>query len=196
MDKTREVYISVDVETDGPCAGTSSMLSLGAAAIGWNTESHTWDMSHSFSANLIPLPECQADPMTTHEFWEKNPEAWDAVNVDQRPAGVVMQDFEAWLGKVRDAWKHRQMTMVCAPTAFDYPFLKFYMCNFLGVDKYLGHGCIDAKSVASTILKLPYRDTAKSYPKAWSRDQFRHSHIAVEDAIEQAFWFCRMIEDL
>jgi hypothetical protein len=56
---THEIYISTDVETDGPIPGPHSMLSLGAAA-------YTADKTlvSTFSANLETLSGAQAHPKT------------------------------------------------------------------------------------------------------------------------------------
>src|SRR5215831_10777388 len=54
-----EVYVSTDVETDGPIPGPHSMLSFASAA-------YLPDKSlvGTFTANLEPLPGAQADPGT------------------------------------------------------------------------------------------------------------------------------------
>ena len=54
-----EIYISTDVETDGPIPGPHSMLSIGSAA-------YTADkrLLSAFSANLETLPGVSAHPQT------------------------------------------------------------------------------------------------------------------------------------
>ena len=47
----REIYVSTDIETDGPLAGKHSMLSLGSAAYLADKE-----LLGTFSANLETLP--------------------------------------------------------------------------------------------------------------------------------------------
>ena len=68
-----EIYISTDVETDGPIPGPHSMLSIGSAA-------YTADkvLVATFSANLETLPGAQAHPKTA-EWWATQPEAWAAM---------------------------------------------------------------------------------------------------------------------
>ncbi|MFZ5510660.1 MAG: hypothetical protein ACOZCP_11460, partial [Pseudomonadota bacterium] len=48
----QEIYVSTDIETDGPVAGKHSMLSLGSAAYLADK-----GLLSTFSANLEPLPE-------------------------------------------------------------------------------------------------------------------------------------------
>jgi hypothetical protein len=54
-----EIYVSTDVETDGPVAGKHSMLSIGSAAYTPEKE-----MLSTFSANLETLPNAPSDSKT------------------------------------------------------------------------------------------------------------------------------------
>ena len=49
---TSEIYVSTDIETDGPTPGKHSMLSFGSAAF-----SHEGQLVSTFTANLKLLPE-------------------------------------------------------------------------------------------------------------------------------------------
>ena len=55
---TDEIYVSTDVEADGPIPGPNSMLSFGSAA-------YTADkvLVATFSANLETLPDAQSDAL-------------------------------------------------------------------------------------------------------------------------------------
>ena len=193
MDREREIYISLDVETDGKICGLSSMLSLGAAAVAWDREKRQWDISSTFSANLVPLPNCTQDA-DTMKFWSDNPVAWKTATSNQREAALVMQDFRSWLCDIGRKWNRRAVA-VGAPAAFDFPFVRYYLIRFTGTDEPFRHSCLDTKSIASTLLKLPYYASSKSsYPKSWSADKLPHTHVAVDDAVEQGYMLARMID--
>lgn len=64
-----EIYISCDVETDGPIPGANSMLSLGAVAFAPNR-----DQLGTFSVNLVELSGAAPDPKT-EAWWATQPEA-------------------------------------------------------------------------------------------------------------------------
>lgn len=195
MDKTREIYFSFDIESDGPVPGLNSMLSLGAAVLAWDTVKHEWRCTATFSINIEPLPDTHPDKDTT-DFWLENPEAFAATKVNQVSAGVAMERFAAWVQTCKQA-DSRKLVAVGSPAAFDYPFIRYYMLRFIRTDKPFGHSCIDTKSVASTILKIPYTESGKrNYPQSWFCDSFKHTHVAVEDAIEQGFMFARMLDGL
>ena len=67
-----EIYVSTDVETDGPVAGKHSSLSIGSAAYTAEKE-----MLSTFSANLETLPNAPPDSKTA-AWWLTQPEAWSA----------------------------------------------------------------------------------------------------------------------
>ena len=76
-----EIYVSTDVEADGPIPGPHSMLRLGSAAFHADgTELGT------YSANLELLPGACGHP-DTMKWWKKKPEAWATCREDLRPAG-------------------------------------------------------------------------------------------------------------
>lgn len=110
-----EIYISIDIETDGPAPGVNSMLALGAVAI-------MPDLSEGpiFYRKLLALPDARQHSDTMANFWAKNPLAWEEVNRDKLPAGAVMQEFAEWLNvnpakKIAVAW----------PIAFDFAFVNY-----------------------------------------------------------------------
>src|SRR6187399_2282243 len=86
-----EIYVSTDVEADGPIPGPHSMLSFASAAyLGDKTPVGT------YQANLALLPEARGEPRTM-AWWESQPEAWAACRRDVREPAVVMPEYVAWL---------------------------------------------------------------------------------------------------
>jgi DNA polymerase III alpha subunit (gram-positive type) len=180
------MYISLDIEADGPVPGLYSMLSLGAVAF-----QHGKEVDEFYSV-LKPLPEAQQHP-DTMKFWRDNPEAWAAVNTCQVDAAKVMLSFHDWLINL-----HRQygggLTPVGYPAAFDYMFINWYMVNFLGKN-IMGFSAFDLKSFATGLLDKPYRKTVKrTMPKDWFKDLPPHTHIAVDDAREQGLLLMNMLK--
>jgi len=55
------------------------------------------------------------------------------------------------------------------------------------------HSALDIKTYAMALLKTDYRDaTKRNMPKAWF-DKLPHTHVALDDAIEQGALFCNML---
>ena len=86
-----EVFVSTDVETDGPIPGPHSMLSFASAAFTADKRS-----VGTFSANLQTLPGATGHPKTM-EWWRSQPDAWAACRRDARPPEEAMPEYVRWL---------------------------------------------------------------------------------------------------
>ena len=178
-----ELYISTDVETDGPIPGPHSMLSIGSAA-------YTADkvLVPAFSANLETLPGAKAHPKT-EEWWATQPEAWEACRKDLESPEQAMKRYVSWLKALPG-----RPVFVAYPVGFDFTFVYWYLIKFAGENPF-GHSALDMKSFAMALLKLDYRQSSKrSMPKRWF-DDLPHTHVALDDAIEQGALFCNMLKE-
>lgn len=180
----KEMYFSIDVETDGPCPGISSMLSLGCAALVGD------EIVGKFSANLAQI-EGAAPNAATAAWWLDQPEAWKAATENQRPAGDVMGEFAAWV----EATSHGAgLKPVCVayPAGFDFTFVYWYLMRYNGSSPF-GFSCLDMKTYAACILGQPFRFTSKKQmPQEWFKGLPPHTHLAIDDAVEQALMFANM----
>src|SRR6266480_7533655 len=86
-----EIYVSADVETDGPIPGPHSMLSFASAAYLADKT-----LVGTFEANLTLLSGAKGDPKTM-EWWRGQPEAWAACRCNLRAPAEVMPEYAAWL---------------------------------------------------------------------------------------------------
>src|SRR5437773_4442034 len=86
-----EIYVSTDIETDGPIPGPNSMLSFGSAA--YTAQKRLVD---TFSANLLTLPGATGDPGTM-EWWRGQPDAWENARRDPQDPAEVMPRYVAWI---------------------------------------------------------------------------------------------------
>jgi len=147
MVRKPEIYVSTDVETDGPIPGPHSMLCLASAAY---LPDKT--LIGTFSANLEPLPGAKPHPKTM-KFWSRHPET------------------------------------------FDFMFVYWYLIRFVGESPF-GFVGLDIKTYAMAMLKQQeYRGCVKrKFPKRWF-DPHPHTHVALDDAIEQGALFCNMLAE-
>ncbi|NHZ66231.1 exonuclease [Massilia genomosp. 1] len=179
----QEIYISTDVETDGPIPGPHSMLSIGSAA-------YLADKTcvATFSANLACLPEAAAHPATA-AWWLTQPEAWAACRANLEAPQAAMQRYLAWVKSLPG-----KPVFVAFPAGFDFLFVYWYLIRFAGESPF-SHSALDIKSYAMAVLKRPYRDSTKrNMPEHWF-DPLPHTHVALDDAIEQGAMFCNMLAD-
>jgi hypothetical protein len=81
---------------------------------------------------------------------------------------------------------------VAYPTAFDFPFVYWYLIEFVGENPF-GYSAIDVKTYSMALMRQPYRMCGKrSMPAEWL-DPVPHTHVALDDAIEQGRLFCNML---
>lgn len=183
-----EVFISVDVETNGPIPGPYSMLSLGAVAL---TERGT--NLGEYSVNLELLEGASAD-LDTMAWWAKQPrEIWEACRSNPKPPVVAMKQFVSW---VKDLEEEHHMKPVCVayPAGFDFLFVYWYLMKFVGKSPF-SFSCLDIKTYAMAVLRTPFRQTTKkNMPSDWFNGLPPHEHIACSDAREQGLLFLRMLK--
>lgn len=178
-----EIYISTDVETDGPIPGPHSMLSLGSAAYLADKQ-----LVSTFSANLQTLPGASAHPQTA-AWWSTQPEAWAACRKDLEDPATAMARYVAWIRTLPG-----RAVFVAYPAGFDFLFVYWYLMRFVGESPF-GFSALDIKSFAMAILKKDFRRVSKkTMPARWF-DPLVHTHVALDDAIEQGALFCNMLSE-
>jgi hypothetical protein len=179
----KEIYVSTDVEADGPIPGPYSLLSFGSAA-------YTADKTlvSTFTANLQTLPGASGHPETM-AWWQTQPEAWAAHRRDLQEPAAAMKAYLAWIKALPG-----KPVFVGYPAGFDFLFIYWYLIRFAGESPF-SFSALDIKSFAMAMLGTGYRETVKrNMPRRWF-DDLPHSHKALDDAIEQGALFCNMLAD-
>jgi hypothetical protein len=178
-----EVYVSTDIETDGPVPGLNSMLSFGSAAY-----LHDKTLVQTFSANLEILGGATADP-TTMAWWKTQPQAWEASRRNPEPPGILMPQYASWLKGLPG-----NPVFVGYPAAFDFMFITYYLYRFAGESPF-SYFALDIKTYAMAMMKRDFYDVNKeSMPKHWF-DDLPYTHIALDDAVSQGALFCNMLAE-
>lgn len=176
-----EIYVSTDVEADGPIPGPHSMLSFASAAY---TPQKT--LISTFSANLETLPGATGHPKTM-AWWHQQPSAWEACRTNLRAPEIVMKEYRDWLMLLPG-----KPVFVGYPATFDFMFVYWYLIQFTGESPF-SHSAVDIKTYAMALMKKGYQDSGKrNMPREWF-DDLPHSHIALDDALEQGAIFCNML---
>lgn len=139
-----EIYISVDIETDGPIPGMYSMLSLGAAAF-----LPSGKLVDTFTINFDPLPGAFSHPETVR-WWLTQPEAWEAATENSVEPREATKLFYHWVKAVSVG---RKPVFVGYPTGFDFMFVYWYLMRYLDKSPF-SFSALDIKTYAMAILKL------------------------------------------
>ena len=179
-----EIYVSTDIEADGPVPGPHSMLSFASAA--FTPEGKLLD---TFSANLETLPGARGHPETMR-WWETQPEAWAASRENPRRPEEALPEYAAWLKRLPGT-----PVFVAYPVVFDYMFVQWYLHRFAGESPFSFVG-LDIKTYAMAMLKIDFHAVNKSaMPRRWFDETLPHTHKALDDAVEQGVLFCRMLAE-
>ncbi len=178
-----EIYISTDIETDGPIPGPNSMLSFASAAFQPDKT-----LVATFSVNLLTLDGATSDPKTM-EWWQSQPEAWQASRAGARDPAEVMPEYVRWTKALPG-----KPVFVAYPAGFDFLFVYWYLIRFTG-DSPFSFSALDIKTYAMAVLGKEYREaTKRNMPRHWF-DDHPHTHVALDDAIGQGALFCNMLAE-
>ncbi|MGB8509776.1 MAG: 3'-5' exoribonuclease [Pyrinomonadaceae bacterium] len=179
-----EIYVSTDVETDGPIPGPHSMLSLGSAAYFADKT-----LVATFTVNLETLPGAAGHPETM-EWWRKEqPRAWEACRRDVQPPEQAMRDYVEWLKSLPGT-----PVFVGYPAAFDFMFVCWYLNKFAGENPF-NWWALDIKTFAMALLNVGFLDAFKrNMPRHWF-DDLPYTHQALDDALSQGALFCNMLAE-
>src|SRR5215471_10964614 len=136
MDSRPEIFISLDIETDGPAPGVNSMLALGAVAFDETGE----QVGGYWYTTFDPLEDATPDD-DTMRWWETQPEAHAEVLAKTQDPARAIPEFADWC-EITSADHDARLTAVAWPAAFDFAFVNYYCHRFAGRNP-LGFSCVD-----------------------------------------------------
>lgn len=175
-----EIYVSTDIEADGPIPGPHSMLSFASGAFSADGE-----IIDTFEANLELLEGATGDPKTM-EWWATQKEAWEAHRKNLEHPEKAMKRYVAWLKSLPGS-----PVFVGYPAGFDFLFVYWYLM-FFAKESPFSFSALDIKTYASAVLKMDYREcTKRNMPKRWFSKR-KHTHVALDDALGQGELFISM----
>jgi len=115
----REIYVSTDIELDGPIPGPHSMLSCGSAAFAADQS-----LISAFEANLATLPDASGHPETM-AWCQTQPETWASLRENPREPSEAMASYLSWLKGLPG-----KPVFVGYPAGFDFLFVYSYRIRF------------------------------------------------------------------
>lgn len=179
------LFLSYDVETNGPAPGLNSMLSFGI--YGFDEAGKT---VLEYEAILKPLPDAATNP-DTMKFWASQPEAW-AYSTNPEKQRDPKEVFLELTSKFKDLKKTYQLCSVAHPVAFDWSFLNYYFWRFANENP-LGYQSFCITSYSWALTKHPDPGCGKCQDYYASRDPAdQHDHTPLSDARGQGKKFYNM----
>ena len=137
----------------------------------------------TFVRNLELLEGSKPDAKTT-DWWNRpgHAQAYLASRVDPVHPRQAMEECRAWLQSLQTQGR----PVICgAPSGFDFTFVYYYFQRMLG-ESPIGFAGLDLRSYAAAVMKRQYRQVGKrQYPQEWIDADLPHTHVALDDAIEQ-----------
>ncbi|MFH8925989.1 exonuclease [Streptomyces pristinaespiralis] len=185
------LYFSVDIEADGPIPGPYSMLSLGAAVAG-RQDVDGYEPADpekdTFYRELRPIsPDFVPQALAVSGLDRER------LTAEGSEPAAAMATFGVWVGEVCAAYGGAQPVMCGYPASYDWTFLYWYLLRFTGASPFGHSGCLDMKTLYATKARLPLRAVTKSAMPRELLSARRHTHHALDDAIEQAELFSNLM---
>jgi len=185
-----DVYFSADVETDGSIPGVYSMLSFAFVYAGrFDGEDFIRppNLEQSFYRELKPISN------------DYEPEALKVNQLDRDrlcqfgdEPGEAMTEAAKWVLSVAAS---ASPILVAYPLSFDWAWLYWYFMKFSKIGSPFNHSlCFDVKTAFAVKAKLPISQSGRSRLTSVLKSTRRHSHHALDDAIEQAEVFANIFE--
>jgi hypothetical protein len=183
-----DLYISADIEADGPVPGPYSMLSFGLCVAG-GFDGERFDVPTGEPADFYRELRPISDDFV--------PEALEVSGLDRErlvrdgddPA-AAMEAARAWVDSVAGA---ALPVFVGFPAVYDWMFLCWYFERFTEAGSPFGHGtALDIKTMYQQKAGVVVGRAGKDDLPGDLRSSRPHSHHALDDALEQAELFANV----
>lgn len=182
-----DIYISADIEADGPIPGRYSMLAFGfsvAATFDGNKFQAREPTAATFYRELRPISEEFEQSALAVAGLDRT----SLIHEGTEP-GATMREAAEW---VASQTAGARPVLVGYPVVFDWMFLHWYFVNFAGESPFGFSGALDMKTMYQQKARVTLGKAGRGDlpPELTSRRQ--HTHNALDDAVEQADIFNRL----
>ena len=182
-----DIYISADIESDGPIPGRYSMLSFGlAVAATFDGATFVPDdpAAATFTRELRPIAREFVPAALAVSGLDRDRLAREGAD----PAEAMAQAADWVRGQADGA----RPVMVGYPVVFDWMFLHWYFVCFCGSSPFGFSGALDMKTMYQRTARVTLDLAGREDLPAELVPDRPHTHDALADAIEQAEIFNRL----
>ena len=185
-----DIYISADIEADGPIPGEFSMLAFGlAVAATFDGEAFT---SHDPSKQTLyrelkPIAARFESAALKAARLDRSALARDGAEPE-----AAMRDAGDWVTAQAERAGGARPVLVGYPVVFDWMFLHWYFVRFVGESPFGFSGALDIKTMYHQKAHVIMDDAGRNDLPAELQASHPHTHNALDDAIEQAEIFNRL----
>jgi hypothetical protein len=185
-----DVYISADIEADGPIPGKFSMLAFGlavAAVFDGDVFTPRDPTERTFYRELKPI---------VNDF---EPAALKAARLDREALKrdgaepeAAMRGALDWIAAQAGEAGGARPVLVGYPVVFDWMFLYWYFIRFAGESPFGFSGALDIKTIYQQKAKVTLDHAGRNDLPDELQASHPHTHNALDDAVEQAEIFNRV----
>lgn len=191
----KEIYISLDVEADGPIPGPYSMSSFGAAVSGSLSKDGTVERfspteENTFYTELKPI----SDDFIPEAAAVSGLDRAELIANGEDPT-QAMNRFYDWVKQMQENYNASGAVIVGYPVVYDWLWLYWYLISFSEQGSPFGHSrAVDAKTTYSVKGKALLIDSVKSRMPKHLMSKRPHTHNGLDDAIEQGEMYMNLVE--
>jgi hypothetical protein len=182
-----DTYISADIEADGPIPGPNSMLSFGlalAARFDGTVFEPLAPTATTFYRELRPISDTFDGRALAAAKLDRN--ALITAGTDPREAMVAAAE---WVASVAQSGNP---VLVGFPVVFDWMFLHWYFMRFIGKSPFGFSSALDMKTIYQQKARVTLTNAGRADLPPALRSLHKHTHNALDDAVEQAEIFNRL----
>jgi len=193
------LYLSFDVETDGPSPLVNNLLSIGIVGFEENTGTEVFE----FETNIIPLPTHTPDIKCLETFWLKpeQKEAWDYLKINKKNYIQVFEDLSCKLSILSNKYK---IVWIAQPACFDWMFLKSYyeLAKSNSTNKKdfydIGYRCVCVSTLFDWYKKVHNLNSSQSFKLFNELGEFdaKTNHRALADARVQGKFYLGLVKKM
>ena len=183
-----DLYVSADIETDGPIPGEYSMLSfafsLASRFDGTTFEPYEPGWETTFYVELKPISE-----RFKQEALDVNGLDREALAVSGREPEDAMREAAEWIASHADG---ARPVLVLYPLSFDWSFLHWYFIRYTGESPFGHSSCLDIRTLYLARALTTFDQASQQSMPPQLLPTRPHTHHASDDAQEQAELFNRV----
>jgi len=184
-----DLYISADVETDGPVPGSYSLLSFGLTLVGRYDGSNFERFETgetTFYRELQPISERFEEEALSVNGLDR-----ESLKEHGLDPGSAMTEAAEWIVSMSEGCRP---VLVAYPVAFDWSFLYWYFESFAPGGSPFGHSsCLDIRTLYQAVAGTVFDRSGKAAMPDFLRPENPHTHNALDDAVEQGELFANLL---
>lgn len=185
-----DIYFSADIETDGSIPGPYSILSFAlvyAGAFDGETFYRPTAYDHRFYTELRPISDqFELEALSVNGLDRDN-----LIENGEDPSNAMTRAAD-WVRQISGSG---EPVFVAYPLSFDWSWLYWYFVKFSLSGSPFGYSrCFDVKTAMAVKLGRTINGSGRNNVPEQLRSMNRHTHHALDDAIEQAEIFANLFE--